>query len=124
MHLRWNLDQHSASLPRSWIPLPPQFSSNSSPASSLPNAYPTTKPPPREITVTSLEFKLFDCTLNVDIIFESNQILKIPFQFDSNSKLRAVFEVSFKFCCDPIKVVNMKVAPNIPIYLLSKFHIL
>jgi hypothetical protein len=30
---------------------------------------------------------------------------------------------SFTFCCDPDKMVNMKVAPNVLIYLLEMFSI-
>jgi hypothetical protein len=36
--------------------------------------------------------------------------------------LRFVFEFSFKSGCDPRKVVRMKVAPNILIYLQENFH--
>jgi hypothetical protein len=52
----------------------------------------------------------------------SNPNSQILFKFDSKSKLRIVFEFSFTFCCDPVKVVNIKDASNILIYLY-KNHI-
>jgi hypothetical protein len=68
----------------------------------------------RRRVVTSLKFKHFICILIIVITFESNQIFKFRFEFKLNSRLRIVFEFSFKFCCNP---VNMKVAPNVLIYL-------
>jgi hypothetical protein len=37
--------------------------------------------------------------------------------------LSSVFDFSFTFRCDSIQVVNIKVSPNGPIYLMEKFHI-
>jgi hypothetical protein len=72
--------------------------------------------------VTSLDFKHFICILIVVVTL--NQIKFSRFHLNSiQIQLRFVFVFSFKFCCDPSKVVNMKVGQNVLIYLLSKCHI-
>jgi hypothetical protein len=45
--------------------------------------------------------------------------IQIQIQFKS----RSVFEFLFKIHWDPVEVVNIKVSPNGPIYLLEKIHI-
>jgi hypothetical protein len=44
-------------------------------------------------------------------------------EFKSNSKLRSIFEFLFKIYCELVQVINIKVAPNVLIYLLVKFQI-
>jgi hypothetical protein len=49
---------------------------------------------------------------------------QIPFEFHSNSNpihVQICFEFLLKNGCDPVQVINMKVAPNNSIYLLEYF---
>jgi hypothetical protein len=68
-----------------------------------------------EMCVTSPKIKLFICIQIIVVNHRINQILKFRVEFISISKLRSVFKFSFKYYCCPDKVVNIKVAPNVPI---------
>jgi hypothetical protein len=54
------------------------------------------------------------------------KILKFHLNFIQTQiqfKSRSVFEFSFKICCDLVQVINMKLSPNGPIYLMENFQI-
>jgi hypothetical protein len=73
--------------------------------------------------VTSPKFKHFICTIIIVFKLRSNSNSQIFLEFKSNSKLRTVSDFLLKIRCDLAQVVNMKVPPNDPIYLLVKVNI-
>jgi hypothetical protein len=62
-------------------------------------------------------------TLIIDVIKGLNQIGTISIKFTLNSKITSEFDFSFEFCQHLVKVFNIKVVPNIPLYLQKKFYI-
>jgi hypothetical protein len=59
-------------------------------------------------------------TLIIDVIEGLNQIGTISIKFTLNSKITYEFDFSFEFCQHLVKVFNIKVVPNIPLYLQKK----
>jgi hypothetical protein len=59
--------------------------------------------------------------LIMEVIKGLNQFDTNSIKFTLNSKTRSEFEFSFEFCWTSVKVFNIKVVPNIPLYLHNLF---